>query len=181
MKYLKRGIATLIPLLLVVQVFIFLGNFSKDLFETLSGQELEWWMVGAGVAGILVFTFILGFILTHIKFVKRWKERIEKRILNRVPVAGSIYKFGSDIVETFINDAKEDDFTVIEVDMGGFKLLGVLTDKENNLGFIISAPSPLTGVVIKLPNYKILDMKFADAVKINTSLGRINGNKWKGK
>jgi hypothetical protein len=34
---------------------------------------------------------------------------------------------------------------------------------------------------MKLPNYKILDMSFADAVKINTSLGRINGNKWKGK
>ena len=178
-KYIKRGFATLIPLLLVIQVFIFLGNFSKDLFETLSGEELEWWMVGAGIASILILTFILGFILTHIKFLKRWKERIEKRILNRIPVAGSIYKFGTDIAETFASDVKDDNFTVIEVDMGGFKLLGVLTDKENNLGFLISAPSPLTGVVMKLPNYKILDMNFADAIKINTSLGRINGSKWK--
>lgn len=32
-RYLKRGIATLIPALLVVQVFIFLGNFSKELFN----------------------------------------------------------------------------------------------------------------------------------------------------
>ena len=178
-KYLKRGIATLIPLLLVIQVFIFLGNFSKNLFETLSGQELEWWIVGAGLAGTLIITFILGVILTHIKFVKRWKERIERRILNRIPVAGSIYKFGTDIAETFASDVKDDNFTVIEVDMGGFKLLGVLTDKENNLGFLISAPSPLTGVVMKLPNYKILDMNFADAIKINTSLGRINGGSWK--
>jgi uncharacterized membrane protein len=179
MKYIRRGIITLIPLLLVIQVFIFLGNFSKNLFETFTGQDLEWWMVGAGIASILILTFILGVILTHIRFVKRWKERIERRILNRIPVAGSIYKFGSDIVETFASDVKGDDFIVIEVDMGGFKLLGVLTDKENDLGFIISAPSPLTGVVMKLPNYKILDMKFADAVKINTSLGRINGDKWK--
>ena len=178
-KYIKRGFATLIPLLLVIQVFIFLFNFSKDLFETLSGEELEWWMVVAGLAGTLIITFILGVILTHIKFVKRWKERIERRILNRIPVAGSIYKFGTDIAETFASDVKDDNFTVIEVDMGGFKLLGVLTDKENNLGFLISAPSPLTGVVMKLPNYKILDMSFSDAVKINTSLGRINGDKWK--
>jgi hypothetical protein len=56
--------------------------------------------------------------------------------------------------------------------------LGVLTDKKNSIGFIISAPSPLTGVVLKLPNYKILDISFMDAVKINTSLGRINGDKW---
>jgi uncharacterized membrane protein len=181
MKYIKRGVATLIPLLLVIQVFLFLGNFSKDLFESMLGQSLEWWMVGVGIVGTLLLTFILGFILTHIKFIRRLKEKVEKKVLQRIPVAGSIYKFGSDIAETFASDVKDDNFTVVEVDMGGFKLLGILTDKENGLGFIISAPSPLTGVVMKLPNYKVLDMSFADAVKINTSLGRINGNKWKGK
>ncbi len=180
MKYIKRGIATLIPLLLVIQVFLFLGNFSKDLFESMVGQSLEWWMVGVGFIGTLVIIFILGFILTHIKFLKRLKEKIEKKVLQRIPVAGSIYKFGSDIVETFASDVKEDDFTVVEVEMGGFKLLGILTDKKNSIGFLISAPSPLTGVVMKLPNYKILDMSFADAVKINTSLGRIGGGKWNG-
>jgi hypothetical protein len=32
--------------------------------------------------------------------------------------------------------------------------------------------------VLKLPNYKILDMTFVEAVKINSSLGRIGGDKW---
>jgi len=82
------------------------------------------------------------------------------------------------VVNTFTNDVKDNDMIVVEVDFGGFKALGVLTDKENDLGFIISAPSPLTGVVLKLPNYKILDMTFVEAVKINSSLGRIGGDKW---
>jgi uncharacterized membrane protein len=105
---------------------------------------------------------------------------IENKIIDRIPFIKNIYSFGNEIVDTFVTDIKDDgDFTVVEVDFGGFKALGVLTDKKNSIGFIISAPSPLTGVVLKLPNYKILDISFMDAVKINTSLGRINGDKWK--
>ena len=34
-------------------------------------------------------------------------------------------------------------------------------------------------VVIKLPNYRKLDMTFMEAVQINTSLGKIGASKWK--
>lgn len=179
-KYFKLGIGTLIPIILVIQVFVWLGNFSKSSLESVVGQDLEWWGVLAGVAIIVILVLLLGIIMTHIKFVKRWKNKIEKRVIEKIPGVKTIYSFGNEIVDTFVTDIKEDgDFTVVEVDMGGFKVLGVLTDPKNDIGFIISAPSPLTGVVMKLPNYRILDMPFMDAVKINTSLGRINGGKWK--
>ena len=178
-KYIKRGIAVIVPVLLVIQVFVWVGTFSKDLFENLSGMELEWWGVVIGLITALTAILIIGFVFTHVNFLKRWKTRLENRIVNRIPVVGSIYKFGSDVVETFASDIKEDEFTVIEVDFAGFKMLGILTDKKNSLGFLISAPSPLTGIVMKLPNYKVLDMSFSDAIKINTSLGRINGQVWK--
>jgi len=181
-KYFKLGIATLIPIILVVQVFIWLANFSRNSLENILNIELEWWGVLAGVAVTLTLVLFVGVIIAHVKFVKIWKKRIENKVIEKIPVVKTIYGFGNEIVDTFVTDIKEDgDFTVIEVDLGGFKALGVLTDPKNNIGFIISAPSPLTGVVMKLPNYRILDMTFMDAVKINTSLGRINGNKWKGK
>ena len=179
-KYLKVGIGSLIPLVLVIQVVVWLANFSKNTLENVLNIELAWWGVLAGVASTLIAILLLGVIITHIKFVKRWKNRIETKVIEKVPGVKTVYKFGKDVVDTFITDIKEDgDFTVVEVDMGGFKTLGVLTDAKNDLGFIISAPSPLTGVVMKLPNYRKLDMTFMDAVQINTSLGRINGDKWK--
>ena len=179
-KYLKVGIGTLIPILLVTQVLLWLVNFSKNTLETTLGLELAWWGVAAGVAVTLLLVLLLGVIITHIGFVKRWKERIERHVIEKIPGVKTVYGFGKEVVDTFITDIKEDgDFTVVEVDMGGFKLLGVLTDPKNGIGFIISAPSPLTGVVMKLPNYRKLDMSFMDAVQINTSLGRINGDKWK--
>jgi uncharacterized membrane protein len=179
-RYFKVGIATIVPLLLVVQVFSWLFNFSQTTIESMVGQELPFYWTLIGILGVLFAIFFIGVIFTHINFVNKIKRGIERRIINHIPVAKTIYGFGNEIVDTFVTDIKEDgDMTVIEVDMAGFKLLGVLTDKKNNLGFIISAPSPLTGIVIKLPNYRIIDMKFIDVVKINTSLGRINGDTWK--
>ena len=179
-RYLKVGIATIVPLLLVVQVFAWLFNFSQTNIEALLGQELPFYYTLLGILIVIIIVLLIGVIFTHINFAKRLKRGIERKVINHIPVAKTIYSFGNDIVDTFVTDIKDDgDLTVIEVEMGEFKLLGVLTDKKNNLGFLISAPSPLTGVVIKLPNYRIIDMKFIDAVKINTSLGRINGDTWK--
>lgn len=179
-RYFKVGIATIIPLLLIVQVFTWLFNFSRDSIENIWGQELPYYYVILGIVAVFTLIIFIGVIFTHIGFIKRIKKGIEIRIINRIPVVKTIYSFGNDIVDTFITDIKDDgDLIVIEIDFGGFKALGVLTDPKNDLGFIISAPSPLTGIVMKLPNYRRLDMTFMDAVKINTSLGRINGNAWK--
>lgn len=179
-RYLKVGIATIVPLLLVVQVFAWLFNFSQTNIEALLGQELPFYYTLLGILIVVLVVLLIGVIFTHINFAKKIKRGVERKVINHIPVAKTIYSFGNDIVDTFVTDIKDDgDLTVIEVEMGEFKLLGVLTDKKNNLGFLISAPSPLTGVVIKLPNYRIIDMKFIDAVKINTSLGRINGDTWK--
>lgn len=179
-KYLKVGIGVIIPIALVLQVLKWVIDFSTDTLENIIGMELEWWGVLAGMSATLIILILLGIITTHIKFVKKFKRNIETKLIDKIPGIKNIYSFGNEIVDTFVTDIKDDgDFTVVEVDFGGFKALGVLTDAKNDIGFIISAPSPLTGVVMKLPNYRKLDMKFIDAVKINTSLGRINGDKWK--
>lgn len=178
MKYLKRGIATLIPLLLVIQVISFLTSFILDIYHQ-HFTHLDTSILLIGVA-ILFFTiFFLGYASTHIKLFQRVKNYIDNKWIKRLPFVGTIYSFGNDVVSTFTNDVKDNDMIVVEVNFGGFKALGVLTDKENSIGFLISAPSPLTGIVMKLPNYKILDISFIEAVKINSSLGRIGGEKWK--
>jgi len=178
-RYFKVGIGTIIPIALVAQVILWLVSFVQNNVLAYFGPEIALWQMAAIIAGLLMSIVLLGVIFTHINFVKRWKKRIESSVIEKIPGIKTVYSFGRELVDTFITDIKEDgDFTVIEVDLGGFKALGVLTDPKNSLGFIISAPSPLTGIVMKLPNYKILDMTFADAVKINTSLGRLNGSKW---
>lgn len=179
-RYFKIGLGVIIPIALTLNIIIWLGNTVTTTIESIVGQELAWFTVIGGVVITLILVVILGWAFSHIKVVKMLKDTLEAKIIDRMPIINKIYNFGKEITDTFVSDVKEDgDMQVIEVDLGGFKVLGVLTDKENSLGILLSAPSPLTGVVMKLPNYRMLDMTFADAVKINTSLGKIGGKLWR--
>lgn len=180
-KYFKVGIGILIPFAIVFFVINWLYGIFNNLVISLlpSSLQYEWWYVIVFVIGLAIVIFLIGWVFSSFKIV-RWVKKQFEKLVKKVPIVGRLYNFGLDIVDSFISDVKEDgDLQVIEIEFGEFRLLGVLTDEKNDIGFLISAPSPLTGVVMKLPNYRKLDMTFMEAVQINTSLGKIGGNLWK--
>ena len=178
-RYLKIGLGVILPVALVLQVGLWLVSLTSAFFEELLGVELVWWGVLLSLLATLGLIVILGFVVAHSKFIRDIKKWIEQKVIDNTPLVRPVYNFGKEIVDTFVSDIKEDgELTVIEVDFGSFQALGVLTDEKNGLGFLLSAPSPLTGFVFKLPNYRKLDMTFVEAAKINTSLGRVGGDKW---
>ena len=181
-KYFKIGIGTIVPVLLVIMVLWWLYNKVNDTVIALLPSQLDyqWWYVFVFIIILVVIIFLIGLLFSFIKPLKWVKKQFETKVINRIPYIRGIYKFGTEIVDSFITDVKDDgDLQVIEIEFGGLKSLGVLTDEKNSLGFLLSAPSPVTGYVFKIPSYKKLDMTFMEAVKINTSLGKIGGDKWK--
>jgi len=181
-KYFKIGIGTIVPVGLVIIVFTWLYSKVSDLVISVlpSSMSYEWYYVFPFILGIVIIIFLIGVVFSLIKPLKWAKKQIEEKVITRVPYVKGVYKFGTEIVDSFVTDVKEDgDLQVIEIEFGGLLSLGVLTDEEHSLGFLLSAPSPITGYVFKLPNYRKLDMTFMEAVKINTSLGKIGGKKWK--
>ena len=180
-NYLKRGIGILIPITLVIFVLSWLYNLFNDIVIRIlpSSMTYEWWYVFIFVLALGIIVLLIGWLFSSFKLLN-WAKGKSEKVVDRVPVVGTIYNFGKELVDGFISDVKEDgDMQVIEISFGEFKLLGVLTDEINELGFLLSAPSPLTGIVMKLPNYRKIDMTFIEAVKINTSLGKIGGENWK--
>jgi len=177
-RYFRIGLSVIVPIALVFQVGLWLVSLTNGFFNALLGVELAWWGVIGSLVATVVLVAILGFVVLHSKLVRNVKAYIEKQVIARTPLVSPIYNFGKEIMQTFANDLKDDELVVIEVDFGSFKALGVLTDEKNSLGFLLSAPSPLTGFVFKLPNYRKIDMTFIEAAKINTSLGRVGGDKW---
>lgn len=181
-KYFKLGLGLLIPILLVIQVLVWGYGFLHNLIIQYlpSNIEYRWYFVFIAIFGILAIVYLIGFIFSFIAPIRWLKHRVDKHIIDRIPIVNKVYNFGKDISDSFITDIKEDgDLQVVEVDFGVVKMLGVLTDPVNDIVFVLSSPSPLTGFTFKTKNYKKLDMSFMDAVQINTSLGRINGKRWK--
>jgi uncharacterized membrane protein len=108
------------------------------------------------------------------------KHKLERYILNKIPVVNKIYNFGKEISDSFIVDIKEDgDLKIVEVMFAGQKSLGVLTDEKNHVVFIPTAPNPLNGFIVKTNKYVITEMTFVELVQLLASLGKINGSKWK--
>lgn len=181
-KHFKVGIGLIIPVLLVVMVLTWLYDKISNIVIQLLPNSLdyEWWFPFIFVIIIVFLIYMLGVTFSNISLLRWAKTKIEKKIINKVPGVKGIYSFGLEIVDSFVSDVKEDgNAQVVEIEFGGLKALGVLTDEKNSLGFLLSAPSPVTGFVFKLPNYKKIDMTFLEAVKINTSLGKVGGEKWK--
>lgn len=179
-RYLKVGLGVVIPVALVLQIGLWLISITQGFFESLLGFELAWWGVVLSALATVVLIIVLGFVVAHSKIIRDIRKFIEQQVIDKTPLVRPVYNFGKEVVDTFVTDIKGDgELTVIEVDFGSFQALGVLTDEENGLGFLLSAPSPLTGFVFKLPKYRKLDMSFIEAAKINTSLGRVGGDKWK--
>ena len=180
-QYFKNGIALLIPITLVVWIIMLIYSKGKLIVDLLVPATWgnEWWYPILGIMVVVLVIMIIGMVFSIITPLKWLFKKTEDIIITRIPVVNKIYGFGKEIVDSFVTDIKEDgELQVIEIDFGGLKSLGVLTDEEHNLGFLLSAPSPFTGFVFKLPNYRKLDMTFMEAVQINTSLGRIGGEKW---
>lgn len=181
-KYFKLGLGLLIPFLLVVQVLVWGYEFLHNLITKYlpSSIEFEWYFVILAIFSIFVIIYLIGFLFSFIAPIRWLKHRIDAHIINKIPIVNKVYNFGKDISDSFVSDIKEDgDLQVVEVDFDGMCMLGVLTDPKNDIVFVLSSPSPLTGFTFKTKKYRKLDITFMDAVQINTSLGRINGSKWK--
>jgi len=181
MKHLKNGIAILVPFALVAQVMWWLYNITNEIILWIlpASWGYEWWYIFAFIIGTIVGVYLLGAFFNLLKPAKWLKHKVEKHIINRLPIVNKVYNFGKDISDSFISDIKNDgDLKVVEVMFAGQKSLGALTDPDHHIIFVPTAPNPLNGFIIQTEEYTVKNMKFIELVQALASLGRINGSKW---
>jgi uncharacterized membrane protein len=54
----------------------------------------------------------------------------------------------------------------------------LLSNEENKIIFIPTAPNPVNGFLTKVDSYTVTDLTFVDLLKMLGSLGNIGGDKW---
>jgi len=181
-KYFRLGLGLLVPILLVAQVLIWGYGFIHNLIVSYLPSEIEfqWYFVFLAILITIVFIYIVGIIFSFIKPIAWIKHRVEKYIIDKIPIVNKVYGFGKDISDSFITDIKEDgNLKVVEVMFAGQLSLGILTDEKHNIVFVPTAPNPLNGFVMKTDEYKVTDISFTSFIQILASLGKTNGKLWK--
>ena len=181
-RYLKSGIALLLPLALVFWVLMWLYDKGVLLVDAVvpTSWGTAWWYPILGVFAILVVIIIIGILFSWVKPLKWIYTKIETWVIVRIPFVNKLYGFGKEISDAFITDVKEDGhLTVVEAHIFGARYLGVLVDEVNHTIFVPTAPNPTNGFLFRTEDYKVLDMEYMDALKFVTSIGKINGKKWR--
>lgn len=182
-KYFKIGIGILVPFAIVFFVINWLyGTFSNIVISLLpSSMQYEWYYVIVFIVGLAVVIFLIGWIFSSFKIVKWIKKKFEK-LVDKVPLVGSLYSFGLELVDSFIADTKGDGEVIIiesgEMCQTDGMMIGVLTNQKYNLITLPTVPNPTNGFLIKTTNYNILGTVIGDMVKILTSMGRLGADKW---
>lgn len=180
-KYFKKGLGAIIPISLVIGFVFWLYGVFKGIVVNVLPNSLayQWWFVLVLILAITVVIFLLGLLVSLLKPIKplRWLKKWFDRIIEKVPIIGSIYKFGVEIAQKLLGEYKN--WRVVEVEWGGLKTLALLANEEYKLVLIATSPSPASGFLFKVDDYKETDIETVDYLKILASLAKINAHLWK--
>ena len=148
-------------------------------------DEVSWYLPGMGIVAALLLVYLVGLLVTT--FFGRWLWRQADKLLQRVPLVGTLY---SSLKEVLGYDTARDRFfesvVAVRVD-DGFEI-GLVTGRadgpdgtEHTIVFVPSSPNPSNGRLLLLPPDHIneLDLRAADALRGLVSMGKtpLDGSK----
>ena len=141
-------------------------------------DEVTWYFPGLGIVAALVVIYLVGLLVTT--FFGRWLWRQADKLLQRVPLVGTLY---SSLKEVLGYDTERDRFfeSVVAVRVDDGYEIGLVTGRadgpdgiEHMLVFVPSSPNPSNGRLLLLPpdHIKALDLRASDALRGLVSMGK---------
>lgn len=179
-KTFNHGLGSLVPIVLTTVTLVWIYGIFKNLTLLMmpGNWEFKWWFPIIVLFGIIVSIFIIGLIFRLIRPIRWVKNTVEKQIIRRIPAVNKIYEFGLELSDSFLGDFKNDgDLAVVSVPMFGGRSLGIVSNSNENVIFVPTAPNPTNGFVIWDTPFDYVDMSSTEAIKFVTSLGKLNAYK----
>lgn len=171
-RCLVAGIVAIIPLAGVVAAVIYLET-------QLAGswlQEQGFYFYGLGLLATVVLIYVVGLVITS--FLGRWLWSLVDRVLDRLPLLGSLYQtlkqvlgYGEGPDAVFRRAVR-----VHGRDLPGYEV-GLVTAERPAEGeltvFVPTAPNPSSGrlLVMKEEDVEPLDIPVTDVLKFLVSIG----------
>ena len=141
-------------------------------------EQVSWYFPGLGLVSALAAVYVVGLFVTT--FVGRWLWRLADKLLERLPLVGTLYQ---SLKEVLGYDTNRDRFfeAVVAVPSGDGFEIGLVTGSAegpdgsaHTLVFVPSSPNPSNGRLLLLPPaaVKKLDLRAADALRGLVSMGK---------
>jgi len=158
LKYFIVGVFSVIPLVIIIQVLVFLETILRDFFSYIYGYSNN--IFATILAFTLSFTVIayIGFRVT--KSEKLWILHRIELFINRIPMIRTIYRVSQKLVNLFSNQEKSTvkEIILLEYPKEGLWVPGYVTNKvgEMLVVYIPTSPNPTSGFTLLVHQSKVV-------------------------
>lgn len=167
-KQFKQGLVVVLPILATIGIINWIiGGLDSILTALMLPSNII--TVFIGLVAVWAITVFSGAVLNG------WFREKLHMIVNKIPILKNIYNFFNDIVSVVVTDGKFD--TVVKVKFAGQHVIGLLTNAEEGIVFVPTAPNVSSGFVLYVDEWEEVDMAVEEAVKQTLSLGVTGGKK----
>jgi len=171
-KHIRRkvtaGLITLTPIMATMWILLFLFNFFDNLASPLIDRILPLDIPGVGIILTLLILYVLGVIVTN--FLGKNLISFGESIINRIPLAKTIYGTTKQIVESLGTSSKKAFQKTVLIPYPhpeSWTLAFVTGESKDKNGieyyhlFVTTTPNPTTGYFLMMKKSKTIDAKIS--------------------
>ncbi|MGR9053019.1 MAG: DUF502 domain-containing protein [Gammaproteobacteria bacterium] len=175
LNYFLIGIFAVIPIVIVLQIMIFVKDRVSDLFVLVYGYS-------ASYAYTLLFFSVSFLILVSIghKIVKEgkfWAIALFDLVIDRIPLFNSIYRVSKKVISMFSTHDRKDarEVVYVEYPKEGLWVPAYATNKLDDMYvlFVPTSPNPTSGFTVIVHKSKVVksEMNIEQATSFIVSIG----------
>jgi uncharacterized membrane protein len=175
LNYFLIGVFSVIPIVIVVQIILFVKEMVSELFRFVYGFSDSYLYTALVFAVSFVILVSIG--STIVKKGRSWVISIFDYIIDRIPFLNTIYRVLKKVINMFSSHeqtmAKE--VVYIEYPKEGIWVPAYVTNKHNNkyILFVPTSPNPTSGFTVIVDKSKLIksDMNIEEATSFIVSVG----------
>jgi uncharacterized membrane protein len=158
LKYFIVGILAVIPLVIIIQVLVFLETILREFFIYIYGYSNNIFVTVLAFTLSFIVTAYIGFRIT--KSEKLWALHQIELFINRIPMIRTIYRVSQKLVNLFGNQEKSavKEIIFLEYPKEGLWVPGYVTNKvgEMLVVYIPTSPNPTSGFTLFVHQSKVV-------------------------
>ncbi len=187
-RYLWLGTLSILPLLIVVQIFFWLQKVLLGyLYKAFAISEGNYIFVGSMFFLIILFLTVVGYSIE--KYGKSIFIAFIDNLMQNIPLLKTIYNFVKDFLKMVFATKESDVFrevVLVPFPNKNLKSVGFVTnvlDEKNIVVFVPTCPNPTSGftVIVKKEEAYFIDVGIDEAMKMIISIGAVAEDEFKEK
>jgi uncharacterized membrane protein len=174
LNYFLIGVLAVIPIVVVIQVVIFIESLVTKIFYAVYGYSASYLVT---VLAFAVTFAVFSFIGYRAKLGKSMILNAFQKIIERIPLLSTVYRVSKKLMDMISGDKDSDhrEVVYIEYPKEGLWVPGYVTNKEGEMYviYVPTSPNPTSGFTVIVHESKVVksEMSLEDVTSFIVSVG----------